>query len=71
MGQPITLYDPDGDPVTVYGQAQAALMVEQGFTLAPPPVADSDEPAEADEGVLVEAPAPVKQKPARAGRKKA
>lgn len=68
MGQPITLYDPDGTPVTVYGRAQAAVMLEQGF-LETPPAAEVVTVDEADEVVLVDAPAPVKQKPARAGRK--
>jgi hypothetical protein len=36
MGQPVTLYAPDGQEVTVYGPAQRAGLEAQGYTATPP-----------------------------------
>jgi hypothetical protein len=36
MGEPIRIYSPNGDAVTIYGKAQAAQMVADGYTYSPP-----------------------------------
>lgn len=36
MGEPITLYDGKGNPVTVYGKAQLATVLEAGATAEKP-----------------------------------
>ena len=55
MGEPITLYGKDGESIVVYGRAQAAELLVEGYTDSPPPIApDSDDIAtgqKAAEGV--------------------
>lgn len=44
MGEPVTLYAPDGSTLIVYGMAQLAVWVEQGFSLTPPETEPVKEP---------------------------
>lgn len=36
MSEPITLYGPTGEVLTVYGKAQAAAMESEGYSVKPP-----------------------------------
>lgn len=44
MGQPITIYDKDGNAVTVYGRAQLEELLKAGHTEAPPLVESEQQP---------------------------
>lgn len=66
MGEPITLIDPAGSPVTTYGAAQAAALLEQGYSL---PANQSDD--ETSDSVADSPPAPKQTTRKRAGKSKA
>ena len=61
MGEPIKLYAPDGDEVTVYGLAEAARLAAEGYTPTPPvkpakPAKTDDVTEVATEAVTDDAP---------------
>lgn len=71
MSEPITLYGVDGKPVTVYGKAQADLLLAEGYSAVPPEVVAevvSEETVSEDD--VSEAPEPrrVSKRPARPGK---
>ena len=49
MGEPIKIYSPNGDEVTIYGKAQAAHMVANGYTYAPPVLPEAMPEIEAEQ----------------------
>ena len=45
MGEPMRLYGPDGEEVTVYGRGQADVLVAQGFSWTRPQPAAEEAPS--------------------------
>jgi len=70
MGEPITLYAPDGSEIVVYGNAQKAVMEAEGCSLTPPvapsflppadAAGDADTPSSAADAPEMEPP-PIKR----------
>jgi hypothetical protein len=42
MGEPIKLYSPEGDMVTIYGKAQAAELLGAGYSEQPPALPETE-----------------------------
>lgn len=66
MGEPITLVGKDGKSVTAYGAAQAAAMLEQGYSLP----ADQYEDDTEQDAAVESPPAPKQATRKRAGKSK-